>query len=210
VVPRLKKLEDSSGLKAVVLAAAGLNRLGLSRHVAQLLEGPGFLPAAGQGALAVECRADDVEVLDLLSAIHDKTSGEAVRAERSVLHELHGGCNAPIGILARIEAASIDLACEVFSDDGRRLISASGHKPVEQAHDLVQAILRDLRAQGAGELLEKARTDNAGRGAQPETKSQDAEFAVRSEVNAASGKLKAKSNEDTGEEEEYLRPFLMV
>jgi hydroxymethylbilane synthase len=88
-------------LDAVVLAEAGLRRLGLDRHVTQRLPLPAFLPAVGQGALGLECRADDVALRALLAPLDDAATHRAVRAERRVLAELEGGCMIPLAAWAR-------------------------------------------------------------------------------------------------------------
>lgn len=109
----------SGDLDAVVLAYAGLRRLGLTQHVTQVLEPEVMLPAAGQGALAVECRADRADVRELLGDIEDPPTRSAVAAERSLLATLEAGCTAPIGALARPEGiAGLRLEAFVGGTDG--------------------------------------------------------------------------------------------
>jgi hydroxymethylbilane synthase len=114
---RLRKLRDE-GFDSIVVAHAALVRLGLVEHVAEVLDPAVMLPQVGQGALAVECRADDTDTRDRLAAIDDEGAHRAVRAERAFLAELAGGCNLPCGALAQIDGDELALDVLLASLDG--------------------------------------------------------------------------------------------
>lgn len=132
---------------AIVLAAAGVIRLGLGERIGEFLPFDVMLPAPGQGAIAVQCRSDNQATLNLLEPIDDPASRSAVTAERALLERLGGGCSAPIAAYA--EASQ--LVGLVASKDGRRVIrvAGSGDDPIALGADLARQAL----AQGAGELL---------------------------------------------------------
>jgi hydroxymethylbilane synthase len=140
-------------LDAVVLAEAGLRRLGLDRHVTERLAPPAFLPAVAQGALGLECRADDVALRALLAPLDDAASHRAVRAERRVLAELEGGCMIPLAAWAREAGGELALDVAAFDLDGRGRLAASAAGPREGPDDLGRRVARDLRALGAERLL---------------------------------------------------------
>ena len=139
---------------AVVLAQAGLTRLGLQSHIREVFSLEVMLPAPGQGALAVQCRADDSETIQLLSAIHNPLSAAAVNAERAFLSGLGGGCSLPVGAFAEKNDGTIILTGAVISTDGKQAIrlSAVDNEPHRLGERLADLVLE----RGAGELL-KAR-----------------------------------------------------
>lgn len=155
---RLRKLE-SEGLDAIVLAAAGLKRMGWSDNITAYIEPEDCLPAVGQGALAVECRASDDEVLALLAMLNDTAAERAVSAERTFLGLLNGGCQVPIGAYAIAESAAPDAVVTmtgmVAAADGRLVLkaSASGGDPAEVG----RRVAEELLGKGAGALLAEAR-----------------------------------------------------
>lgn len=134
----------------VVLAGAGLARLGLEEHVKQWLPLDVMLPAPGQGALAVQCRASDSSTLDVLSALEDAATRRAVTAERAFLAGLGGGCSVPVAAFANTEEVVI-LRGVVASLDGKRLFRVSGEG--RDARSLGLDLARQALAQGAGEIL---------------------------------------------------------
>jgi hydroxymethylbilane synthase len=144
-------------LDAVVLAEAGLRRLGLERHVTERLGPPRFLPAVGQGALGIECRADDATTRALLGPLDDPDTRRAVLAERRALAELEGGCMIPMGTWARRIAAGLALDAEVFDPDGRQRVFAALCGSPDDPDDLGCRVARSLRQQGADRLLERLR-----------------------------------------------------
>jgi hydroxymethylbilane synthase len=145
---RLAKV-DVGEVEAIVLAAAGLKRLHRAESISELLD---FLPAPAQGALAVQARADRDEVTAALGQLHDAGTAACVRAERSLLHELEGGCSVPVGALAKARGDEIELHALVASLDGTRVLKADGQSadPVE----LGREVAKRLRAQGAQEILD--------------------------------------------------------
>ena len=150
---RLSKALDGE-YQAIVLAEAGLTRLGLQAHIREVFSLEVMLPAPGQGALAVQCRADDPESLAILAAIHDPITMAEVQAERAFLAGLGGGCSLPVGAFAEKEDGTVILTGAVMSPDGKQTIRLSAVDSVPQR---LGARLADLVLErGAAELL-KAR-----------------------------------------------------
>lgn len=139
---------------AIVLAAAGLARLGLEEHVTQWLPLDLMLPAPGQGALAVQCRAGDRETLDLLLPLHHRPTWWAVTAERAFLDGLGGGCAVPVAAYAISNGAGLQLRGLVASHDGKHVIRVSGDGTAEAPVGLGHRLAQESLAQGAEELLE--------------------------------------------------------
>ena len=158
VETRLNQALDRK-LDAVVLAWAGLHRLGLEGNVTQRLAPPDFLPAVGQGALGIECRGDDQATLGLLAVLDDADAHRAVVAERRALAELEGGCMIPMAAWARRETAADEpggvlvLDAAVFEPDGRRRIVASLRGPLDEPDALGRRVAEALREGGADPLL---------------------------------------------------------
>src|SRR4051812_15000219 len=119
VETRLRKLRDE-GYDALVLAEAGLERLGLAGVVTEVLDPAWMLPAVGQGALGLECRSDDAETLRLLAALDDPATRAAVEAERALLFHLGGGCQVPLGALGKVLGETLALRAAVLAADGSR------------------------------------------------------------------------------------------
>jgi len=136
---------------AIVLAAAGLERLGLTEHIVEILSFERMLPAPGQGALALQCRADEAFCLDNLYPLDHLPTRRAVTAERAFLQALGGGCSAPIGAYAEADGEGLTLSGVVAALDGHRMVrvSAEGSDPQQLGADLA----REALAQGAGTLL---------------------------------------------------------
>jgi hydroxymethylbilane synthase len=147
---RLRKLADGE-YDAIVLAYAGLSRLGLQAQITETFPLNVMLPAPGQGALAVQCRADDVETLKLLTAIHDPLTSAAVTAERAFLSGLGGGCSLPIAAFGEKNNGAIILTGAVISADGKQSIrlSAVDKDPRQLGKRLAGLVLE----RGAAELL---------------------------------------------------------
>ena len=153
---RLRKL-DNGEYDAVILAAAGLRRLGLDSRIVKLLSPPQMLPAVGQGALGIECRADNTSVCDLLRRLDHDDTRAAILAERAMLALLHGGCSAPVGAWGRIESGRLVLDGLVASLDGTRIVRGSAHEPKQAAESVGREVARHLLDQGAAEIIEAAR-----------------------------------------------------
>jgi hydroxymethylbilane synthase len=151
VETRLAKL-DRGEYDAVVLAAAGLKRLGLAARIRALLE-PGLsLPAAGQGALGIECM-DRPELLELVAPLADAGTTACVRAERAVSRALGGSCTVPLGAYARLQGGRVRLEAVVATPDGRRVARAADDGSASDPDVLGERIAAQLRAQGADEIL---------------------------------------------------------
>ena len=149
---RLGKL-DAGDYDAVVLACAGLKRLGLGDRIRQELGPEVILPAIGQGAIGIECRLDDTETRDLVAPLADEKTTLRVTAERAMNARLMGGCQVPIGGYAIIEHGVILLQGLVGSPDGRRIVRGDISGRPEDAEELGRVLAEDLLARGAGELL---------------------------------------------------------
>ncbi len=136
---------------AIILAAAGVERLELEKYVTEHLAFEVMLPAPGQGALAVQCRANDTGLCELLAPLHDQDAARAVSAERAFLAGLGGGCSAPIAAYAQIFGATISLTGLVASLDGRHIVRVigEGQNPLDLGAKLAQRALE----LGAGTLL---------------------------------------------------------
>jgi hydroxymethylbilane synthase len=154
---RLRKL-DAGEYDAIVLAEAGLKRLGLADRISHVLPRELMLPAIGQGALGIEARAGDTGTLMLLAPLNDAPSRHAVLAERALLRTLRGGCLAPVGAWARFEGERLLLDGVVLSPDGKNRIFASSQGSAAEDEVLGEKVARELLAQGAGELIAASRT----------------------------------------------------
>jgi len=157
---RLQKL-DRGEFAALVLAEAGLIRLGLEARISAELPPPIMLPAVGQGSLAIECRPDDALTYDVVTALDDTETRAGVLAERSMLAHLRGGCLAPIGAWGRIRrCTSLNLSAVVLSSDGARRLDAhleSDYSDASHAESLGRRVAESLLSQGAAELISAAR-----------------------------------------------------
>jgi hydroxymethylbilane synthase len=152
VETRLRKLAEQD-LDAILLALAGLERLGLGGHITEILDPAWMLPAVGQGALGLECRAGDGRTLALLEALDDRATRQAVLAERAVLRGLGGGCLVPIGASATVAGERLTLRAAVLPPDGSRRIAGELSGPAAEAEGLGQRLAERLLAEGARELL---------------------------------------------------------
>jgi hydroxymethylbilane synthase len=148
---RLAKV-TSGALDAVVLAYAGLARIGQLDLVSEVFEPDAMIPAPGQGALAVECRADAGELAALLAMVDDPASRAAVTAERTVLAELEAGCSAPLGAYAA-GTGILQLTAAVVAGDGMTAVRASLSGPVAQAAKLGRDLAAEMLRQGAGTIV---------------------------------------------------------
>lgn len=151
---RLAKL-DSGDYDALILASAGLIRLEMQQRIASRLETDLCLPAAGQGAVGIECRTNDPSIQQLLQPLHHPDSACCVTAERAMNRRLQGGCQVPIGGFARLDTSGSTLKIDglVGSLDGQAVLKANTQGPVEDAELLGQQLADKLLAMGAGEIL---------------------------------------------------------
>jgi len=151
---RLRKVE-SGEYEAVMVAKAGLDRLGLSQRISEVLAPELCMPAVGQGAIAVECRLKDTEAADLLAPLDDAETRTAILAERALLAALHGGCQVPLGAWARVERSELLLDACVCSVDGSQYVKQRATSPPEQAAQLGEHMARLLIDAGAQSILEE-------------------------------------------------------
>jgi len=149
---RLAKL-DSGDYDAIILASAGLKRLGFSHRISQSLHSDFSLPAVGQGAVGIECRVDDVEINQLLVPLHDPDSTIRVTAERAMNQRLNGGCQVPIAGFAELRDDGLFMRGLVGKPDGSVIYRAEQWGRTDQAVELGQAIADRLLAKGAGVIL---------------------------------------------------------
>jgi len=154
---RLKRL-DNGELDAIVLACAGLTRLGLESRIAARLDPKVSLPAVGQGVIGIECRSDDSESRGALRALNDAATRTAVDAERAFAHRLGGSCQSPIAAYAQVERERISLTGLVAEPDGSRLLRDTISGSAANAQALGEQLAERVLAAGAGELLQRLRT----------------------------------------------------
>jgi hydroxymethylbilane synthase len=149
---RLAKL-DADEYDAIILASAGLKRLGLGERITKGLNSNESLPAIGQGAIGIECRIDDAEIHAYLNVLHDEETSLRVRAERAMNARLNGGCQVPIAGFAEIKGDKLWLRGLVGSPDGSKIYRAEAEASFEQAEQLGIQVANDLLAQGAEQIL---------------------------------------------------------
>lgn len=154
---RLRKLDEGE-FDVLVLAEAGLKRLGLAARIACLLPPEVMLPAIGQGALGIEAREDDAATRSALAALDDRESHAAVTAERALLATLRGGCLAPVAAWGRVIAGVLRLEAAVLSADGRERLAASAEASPAEAVSLGERLAQELLSHGAAELIAASRT----------------------------------------------------
>lgn len=155
---RMRKMHEEN-FDALILAAAGVIRMGWSEEISEYLPIDLSLPAVSQGAIGIECRADDAEILELISKINDPTTAICVQAERALLRALEGGCQIPIAAHAVIENEQIYLKGLVASLDGKRVIRRDIRGSVDEAEDLGIKLAANLSALGADEILAEIRQE---------------------------------------------------
>lgn len=159
---RLRKL-DAGEVDAIVVAKAGLDRLGLANRITQVLPPDIMVSAVGQGALAIEAREADTPIRESLKAFDDPDSRAAVTAERVLLAELEGGCQVPLGAWARIEDGQMRLDARVLSVDGAEAIHRCGEGALQDCEQLGRRLARELLDAGADRLLRLAGRSVGGR-----------------------------------------------
>lgn len=155
---RLAKL-NAGDYDAIVLAAAGLTRLGLKDRITQVLPVERMLPAIGQGALGLECRESDDATRSALAELNHPASMAEVTAERALLLALLAGCLAPVAARATVSGERLSLVAKVLSLDGQQVISATTSGPVSKAVAIGAQLASDMLAQGAAALIAAARSD---------------------------------------------------
>lgn len=159
VPTRLRKVDDGQ-VHAAILAIAGLNRLGVHQRVDEVLDPPEWLPAAGQGAIAVQAREDDTRMRELLAPLDHAPTGIAVRAERACLAEMEGGCQVPIGALARTEPDGLVLHAFISDPRGAHLIRGHAIIDVENPEGGGHRVAYDILSRGGRYVLERLRGES--------------------------------------------------
>jgi hydroxymethylbilane synthase len=159
VPTRLRKVDDGQ-VHAAILAVAGLNRLGVHQRVHEVLDPPAWLPAAGQGAIAVQTREDDSRMREMLAPLDHGPTGIAVRAERACLAQMEGGCQVPIGALAMTESGELVLHAFIADPRGTNLVR--GHAPVdaENPEGSGRRVAYDILSRGGRYVLERLRGES--------------------------------------------------
>lgn len=150
---RLAKFRES-GWDGMILARAGLERLDLGAEIAQVIPAATMVPAVGQGALGIECRADDAETLAMLAAIEHADTRVCAAAERSLLRTLEGGCRLPIGAHATLDGETLRLDAMIASLDGRSMVRLDESAPASDAEALGRSLAERLLAAGGREILQ--------------------------------------------------------
>jgi len=156
---RLRKLDEGE-YDAIVLAAAGLNRLDMSDRIHQILPPDISLHAVGQGALGIECRQGDEEILSILKVLEHTPTAQRCYAERAFLRELEGGCQVPIGVNTTIEGNTLTLKGIVASLDGQQLIKDVVTGAPADAESMGKELAKRVRSQGAQEILDVINAQN--------------------------------------------------
>ena len=150
---RLQKLDDGH-YDAIILAAAGLKRLGFEARIRESLSPEVSLPAIGQGAVGIECRAEDPRINELIAPLHDRLTAQRVTAERAMNARLQGGCQVPIAGFAVIEHGVLLLRGLVGEPDGSQIVQGEIAGPPENAQELGEVLADDLLSRGADRILE--------------------------------------------------------
>jgi len=151
---RLRKVE-SGEYDAILLAKAGLDRLGWSNRISEVLSPDVCMPAVGQGAIGVQARLKDTEISDALAPLDDFETRQSIVAERSLLGALEGGCQVPLGAWARVERGELVLEAVVCSPDGQQHVRQRATAPPDQARELGTQVAQLLIDSGAREILEE-------------------------------------------------------
>jgi hydroxymethylbilane synthase len=151
---RLKRL-DQGEYDALILAAAGLKRMDLAARIRSYLPITQSLPAAGQGALAIECRQQDAAVLSLIAPFNDEKSARCAQAERALCKQLGGGCKLPLAAFAEIQAGQMTLQGLVASWDGMKILRATVTGDPQHAEQIGIQVAEQLLAQGADQILKQ-------------------------------------------------------
>ncbi len=160
---RLAKLDDGD-FDALILAVAGLQRLGLAERVVEMLEPDVILPAVGQGVLSIECRDGDARIETLIAVLNDADTDARVTAERAMNERLGGGCQVPIAGFAELDGEQLALRALVASPDGRTVLRAEGRALREQGRQLGRRVAEDLLSQGADRILAEIYADGEADG----------------------------------------------
>ena len=149
---RIRKLQEGE-YDAIILACAGLERLGMDNLITETLKPPQWLPAGTQGTIGIQCRAGDEPVIDLIEPLKNTDAVLRTRAERHVATALHGSCQVPLAVFAEIEGGQLQVRGLVGMPDGSEVIRAEKAGPVADVEKLSAAVAADLLGQGAGRII---------------------------------------------------------
>ncbi len=152
VITRIEKL-DAGEFDCIILAAAGLKRLGFESRIHQIIPNEISLHAVGQGALGIECKSDDKKVLEIINVLEDHPTSQRCLAERAFLRELEGGCQVPIGVNSKIQNEQLCLTGMVASLDGKRLIKDQYIGNINDPEEVGKELSKKLKLLGADEIL---------------------------------------------------------
>jgi hydroxymethylbilane synthase len=156
---RLRKLADTETLDGIILALAGVRRLGLTEKITEILSPETWIPAPAQGALAIQARTDDVPVRQTVSPIDHELTRTAVAAERAVLARFEGGCHVPMGAYARVEGGEIIVDAFISTERGSQFLRAQRRGPLADAEQLGFALADELLARGGAAILAELRKE---------------------------------------------------
>jgi len=159
VPTRIRKLDDGD-YDAIILAAAGVKRLGLTQRISAYLPVETFLPAVSQGAIGVQIRADDADVAEWVGNLEHPETRAATSAERALLRTMEGGCQVPVGAFAKLEGLSLRLRGVVCSLDGTRGVDGEVSGPLEEAEELGVVLAEKLLREGGSEILDEIRGES--------------------------------------------------
>jgi len=154
VETRIRKVHENK-IDAIVIARAGLNRLGLSDQISVVLPPDEFLPAPGQGALAVQTRCDDVELCDLVSKLEDPVAKITTETERRILAGLHGGCSIPLGIFSQIENETIHVHAILCNLAATKCIRKYLSGPVDRSMEIAETMTQQILEEGGQQILDE-------------------------------------------------------
>ena len=152
VITRIEKL-DSGEFDCIILAAAGLKRLGFESRIHQIIPSEISLHAVGQGALGIECKSNDEKILEIINTLEDKSTSQRCTAERAFLRELEGGCQVPIGVNSTIQDEQLFLTGMVASIDGKILIKDQSIGSIYNPEEVGRKLAEKLKSQGADDIL---------------------------------------------------------
>ena len=156
---RLRKLEEER-FDAIILAAAGLTRLGLENRITQYFDARDCVPAVGQGIIGIECRDDDATNIAFVRALNDPNTWQCCVAERAFAHRLEGSCQSPIAGFATLQGEQLQLHAVIGSPDGREMYRGSRDGALPDAQTIGVALAEQLLNDGAGQLLERLRQES--------------------------------------------------
>lgn len=149
---RIRKLQEGQ-YDAIILACAGLERLGLDHLITEILAVPEWLPAATQGTIGIQCRTDDEEIIQLIEPLKDTDAVLRTRVERAVATALQGSCQVPLAVFADLDNEMLGIRALVGMPDGSRLLKSERSGPASAADQLAAAVAEDLLGQGASQII---------------------------------------------------------